>query len=328
MVNENKKGVLITIIVLLCIFIPGTILGIVGKSMKDNAPAKEQSTSENDKQELLYNDTLHFYNYGILLGTYDCSEGYIYCGYAYEYVDDNTYHLDYYDDNTINQLGIIGEKYAFISDTKSDDEYYRNDGVILYDIVNKKALVTYQAVKNYTIGIENDLYIVKNNNKWGIIKLTGDIATTILDPSYDYIGLQNSQNNNLIVSDQFVVMNDGVWGIIDINGARLSGTFNSEIASYNGNNLIVVNGSGKYELYSYQGANLLDNNVYNKLIFVGKYVGVYGLDNNFYIYDYVNKSIISSKYVYTNVDDVQIEFKDNNALIKKDGQVLESISLV
>lgn len=324
----SKKGEYIAILILLAICAAGTLLGIAGKVLYPDDKDK-QGIVENPNKEFLYNNKLYFYSYGELLGSYQCSSNYLYCGWAYEMVDDNLYNLEYYEDGSVDQIPLIAERFAFISDNKTGDEYYRQDGVILYDVVNGRQVFTYQAVKNYTVGIENDLYIVKNNNKWGLIRLTNSAAANILEPSYDYIGLQDVRQtgSDLLVSDELVAMNSGTWSIIDSSGARLSTTFNNAIVAYDGQNVILVNGAGKHILYAYQGAQLLNGNVYNKIVFAGKYVGVFDTSNNFYLVTPTTGIEASQRHTYSNVNEIELEFSDNTLLIKKNGQVAETINI-
>ncbi len=320
--SRNKKGELIFIVVLLSVCSIGLILGVVGKSLGLGKPSKEENPENNASPNLTVDliDGDNFY------GTYTCQEGAVYCGLAYETVDDSNYQLNYYDDGEINELPYVAGTYVFLVDALTNEEYYRESPIILYNMVLGTEVARYEAVKNYTVGIEDGLFIVKKDGKWGILSLTAEKAELLIEPSYDFIGLINNINqaNGMIVNDKFVASRDGNWSIIDRSGAVLYGSLSNEIVDYNEQYFIALNGSGKQVLYNYQGARVLNDSVFNKIIFVGRYIGVYDNSNQFYILNQLTNTPISNRHNYTNYEDVEIEIQNGRATIKVKGYVEES----
>ncbi len=323
--SNNKKGEFVVIIILLVIFVPGMILGIVGKVQ--NGKDKDSESSSTGGSGGLPTNILDLVDSaGNYLGAYICNDGVVYCGFAYETIDDSTYHLDYYDDGNIETIGVIANTYAFIVEGTTEEEYYRSAPIKLYNIINQETVMELEAVKNYTAGIEGGMFIVKQNGKWGILVLNTTSASLILEPSYDYIGLANVRNTDgSIISDEFVAMSGGSWSIINSTGESLFGSLNNEIVDYNGQNVIALNSVGKQILYSYSGTQLLSGNVYNKIIFVGRYVGVFDNSNQFYIIDQnTDQQITTNRYDYANTSDVTLDYQDNRVTIKVNGEVVES----
>ena len=195
--EKGNKGALIIIVILLIVFVPLAFL---------TATYKFKENKENEKKpvapslpEFYENGTLNFIEYNSLIGTYKCNNtndsGF--CGYAYEAIDDDNYVLDYYEDTYLDEVGIINSKYTFLIDT--DDTYDQNNTdnkeVLLYDIEQGKIIGTYKAVKNYTIGLNGDYFIVKDaNDLWGVIKLEDEIVI-VIPFEYEYIGVQNQLAN-------------------------------------------------------------------------------------------------------------------------------------
>lgn len=284
--GENKAS-LIVIIVLLVVSVPATIYGFINKI----GTKKESATPVVNTNQNFYQDgVLNFYDFGTLLGTYNCKNTTGYCGWAYETVDDGDYSLHYYDDTSIDQYTIINSRYAFIVDTNMTDEFFRNAGVILYDILDGKEIATYKAVKNYTIGLENNYFIVENKDgKWGVIELGSTGTNAIIPFEYDFIGVKDNVDNTTsrLVADVFVAQKDSSWYIIDTNGSELSTGFSGQIYLYE-NNVIAVrsNMNGSVSLYTYDGEVLLNGNYYRDVKFYGKYAATLDTRGMFVLMNY------------------------------------------
>ncbi len=109
--------------------------------------------------------------------------------------------------------------------TRSDN---KKQGIFKIDLVNKKAdekiKAQYQLIKQLNENM--DLYIVKENERYGIIKITGDEITTILKTEYQQIGIdgdiyQNMDSKYIINKKYIPVKIDDKWGIVTIEGKTL-----------------------------------------------------------------------------------------------------------
>ena len=141
---------------------------------------------ENKNKEFKFYNRLYFYDQsGNELGVYPCN--FDYCDYAETTIDDDIVNTNYYKKATKSSTGLINNRYAFINDNLSKGV----DSIILYDVVNQKKVYDLSAVKTYSIGLDNDLFIVKDlEGKWGVVKLTNN-AGTVIDIKYDYVGVNS-----------------------------------------------------------------------------------------------------------------------------------------
>jgi|GEM_PF-3079382 len=291
----NKK-ITVTIVVLI-IIICGSIggYGLYLNSQIDDS--KKKIVDDNPNKELLYKGKLYFYDNDELIGTYTCSNLDGYCGYAYEYNDDELHGLNYYEDGEVNTISLINGRYAFLSDTeiKEDDEYHHTANVILYDVVEERITARYRYVKNYTVGIENNYFIVQSDShKWGVIQL-GAIITLPIPFEYDFIGLQNQLTDGIVDADLFSVRKGNEYYLVDKNNATLTSGFHRKISSYNGRN-VVTSEMGIFYYNNYEGETLLNGQGFRSLTFISKYLSVVTEQNAYYIYDAEMGMIISGIY--------------------------------
>jgi hypothetical protein len=311
---KNRKATLISIIVLLVIFIPITIYSTFMhfKNMIEY--------DDNINHEFRYDGKLYFYNNDELLGTYTCENEVENCDYA---TNNNIfkYSLDERKEN-FEKLGIINNRYAFLI----DEDGIFDSPILLYDIKFGKVLGKYTEVKNYTIGIENDYYILKNeNNLYGVISLDDGINLKI-PFQYDYIGLVNKVDSETgkIIADTFAVLEDDKWSLIDVNGAKFTDAIESDIFSYNGEYIILKNASSM-SLINYKGISYL--NSYKYINFYNKYLEVIDNFDNFYLTEAGTNNKISKEYSVNSIDDVTLEIEDNNIKLFIKGNYQETIAI-
>ena len=308
--RRNKKGVFILIVGLLISF---SLLSIAGLSLKFMGYGNNQG-----KEQTFYKDgKLHFYKDGKLIGTYTCKNETNYCDFAYEMIDEIDYNINFYDDQKIDKIGLINDRYVFLIDDfiQSDDEYYRDSSVILYDVVGDYKIREYRAVKNYTLGLENDKFIVQHDDgKWGVITLTSDFLINILGFDYDYIGLVNRKNSDKqLIADNYIVKTDNSWSIINEKTVELVKNIIFPIVDYNGKYVITHVGDNYY-LHDYDGNMQLSAETFLNLSFTGKYVSVLESNRYFYVYDpETNTELTPKLYV--------LEDKNYVALINKEGKI-------
>ena len=284
---RKNKSVLIIIIILLVIMASFSIISIYFKfsapsETKEETPKKEQ-TEEPTIDNANYKDgKLYFYDKdNNLIGDYTCKKAP--CSYAVSEIDDKDYAIDYLETETVS-IDVLLNNYAFIND---------NNNVILYKINTKEEIETFKAVKNYNNMMPEDYMIVKDsNNKWGIIKL-GENIERIASFDYDFIGIKNILINNKLDVTNFIIKKENLWGIIDNTGDLMSNYLSGEITSFN-DVLISVKNNDIYYLYDYNGKRVVDENGFNYISFVDKFINIIDKNNNLYIYDYINDKKISS----------------------------------
>ena len=313
---KNKKSVLITNIILLVIFVPCAIVGTLNRTSSGG--------SSNKNRDFFYKGKLYFYDYENLLGTYSCLNNL--CDYANETIDDGEYALNYYDDNKIDQIEMINKQYAFIIDSDSNS-IGTSIPIKLYDIESNKVISTIKAVKNYTVGIENNLFIVKNDSdKWGVLSIN-DVISVVIPYEYKYIGLHKNTANNIdkLESDIFVVYDDNGWKLVSNLNVDITGYFTNPIYDYNASYVITKN-NDSYYLNNLDGTPVISYG-YKDIKFMGEYVGVLSLSNEFYIVNPTTTEDISNRYPVNSMDEVNYSITETGLELNINGNVVETISM-
>ncbi len=268
------------------------------------------------------NQSLEFKSGSTVIGTYHCQNSDGYCGIAKETIDDEN--LDYYNDNSTDDLAIMHNKYAFIIDV----ENISNKMIMIYDLTTNTKVAEYQNIKNYTIGIENNVLLVEKNNYWGIIELTNEGITELLPTEYDYLGLHNVINStNQLVDDEFVAYISNSYKIINKAGVELSDSFDHEIIRYNSKYIVTKEGNISM-LYDYDGNTFLGTTA-ERIELLGKYI-VY-CDQSTKELKVVNGTYTSmptiSIHNYSDINDVEIVNVNGQVSIVIDGEEVEEITL-
>lgn len=304
---KMQKGALITIIVLLLLFIPLTGVGIYYKFI--NVP--KEVVLENTNKELHFDNKLWFYDEaGELLGTYLCETSN--CDIATNWQADSEYAIRSLKPEDSTQFSLVNDRFIFLKDFEDPSSHE----AFLYDILSSTSYksVAYSSVKNYGVGIENDIFIVENAmHKYNVVQLK-NILEPILEFEYDFIGLIESYNeNNQILADFFVVLKNGTWNILDANGALLTENFAEEIVTFNGTYIITVDTSNQYHLMNYQNEKMLEENFAN-LSFTDRYLNCTTLNDEFYVYDLTQNRIVGESITINAGDIVETKMNDKGNL--------------
>ena len=209
---KEDKGVLITIIVLLVIFLPLTILGYIEHNKMEN----------NYEHKLYYQGYLWFYDNDKLIGKYKCNNDM--CNLATTTIKDDEYDKRNYRGDLEGTILPINNKYAFIKD---------GDKIILYDITTNGSLASYKSVNNYNTKIVDDTYIVEQENgKFGVLRFANGLES-VIPFEYDFIGLTNNlSENNELIANNFLVKQDNLWFLIDYQNNIISKKYDKEIIDY------------------------------------------------------------------------------------------------
>lgn len=305
----KNKNVLITIIVLLCIFVPLTIIGLL--NIKNISPLEE-----NPNHDTYYKGYMWFYDSeDNFLSKYECTTEL--CEYTSSLIDDDTYGINYYKDGLINKTSLINDKYALITDGVLVHLYSANSGLILQE---------YKAVKTYKTNIENNVYIIQNTDDvWGVISIS-DTINSILPFEYSFIGIKNELNdNNVLSAKKFIVLKDQKWYIVDNNNSAITGYIDDPIIDYT-NDYVFSKSDNKIRIYSYDNYEYLSKYNIRNYILEDKYIGIV-TDSFLLIYENLGNKYIESVVLTEKNSTIDLEKVDNKLNIIFDGKIKESIEL-
>ena len=285
----------------------------------------------NPDHEFLPDGVLYFYDRNDkLIGTYQCKANYVYCGLAYETIDDQDYNFRSYSDNKMDFVNPEGNRYAFIVDSQTEYEMPDDSNVILYNIEKGKTVKEFRAVKNYTVGLEGNIVFVKElNSGWRIMVLKGNEPTYLTDYTYEYVSVNDEVKSDGKLDSSNIVTYDGTsWQLINDIGTERTGKTNKEIIDYSINNVIYGN-NGLYQLQSLSGHPYLNGNSFREIRFIkefNSYVEVTSIDNQYSIVDFNSNSTVSSTYKTTDYQDIKAKVNSSGDIeIISNGQVLETI---
>ena len=195
----------------------------------------------------------------------------------------------------IKNTPIYFNKYVFIED---------GEDKLLYDIVNKESIFQIKSVKVYD-NKDNLAIIEDTNNRFGLLKISEEGYEYQIRPSYDYLGLINSDINCLLAKD-----NNNSY-IIDFDGKKLSSNIKADIKSVN-QDFIVGKVANNYNLYDYK---------FNELVSEFDYIAFY--DNIIALVDANRLYLLNSNLNKLNEDGlrlsninnlVQVNVYENNKL--------------
>ena len=238
------------------------------------------------------------------------------CDYASPIIDDVVYETNYYQEGNIKKVGIIDGIYTFITD---------GDVTYLYNVTSGFKLQGYRAIKNYNTTLDNNNYIIQNNdNLWGVLTI-GSILGTTLPFEYDFIGIINRDlNDDKLSAKEFVVLKEDKWQIISNEKAPVSSSLSYPIVDYN-NKYIFTKDNGRYHIFDYEGQEYVSNIKISEYYLVGDYIGV---SNGSVLYIYKD---LAEKYlgnaIIANASNVSLEVQGNNVIVYKDNEILKTIEV-
>ena len=299
--KKNNIGVLITIIILLCISLPGAIYGTYMHN-------KDKALGGNPNKEFYHEGKLFFYNLDKLLGTYTCETDK--CGYAKNSI--NNQNFDNFNSEA-TEIKLINNHYAFIED---------GEKIILYDVSTETKIIEYKEVKNYTIGIENDYYLVKNaNNLWGMIKVADNVSVAIQN-KYEYLGLKAKLNqNNKYDATRVIAKNAEGWKLIT-NDNNIVASSNSMIVDYSDYFIVTVDN----KLYDYNNNPIFDTYQLNNIKLIDR-LAIAQVNNGMYqVYDSKMSNTLGSISVQ-NIEQTTFEITNGSLIVKENGSIIKTIAL-
>lgn len=235
---EKNKVTLLTIVLLLLIFVPCTIVGM-----------NKHFEEKNKTHDFHYNGSLYFYNNDILIGTYKCKTDN--CDYAY-------YNIIGTEEQ--KQTNLINNQYAFIKD---------GNKIYLEDIKNGWSINEYEEIVSYNIPIENTSYITKNNNSWGIISMSPTLTPYLIN-KYDEINIKHNEEDKIINLETIYVKEQDEYKIIKNKEELFSSS--SKIIDSNDNIVVNVLDDDTFKIVDYENKDLFENETIVKYKLTANYL--------------------------------------------------------
>lgn len=278
--NLTKQQKIILIVSLLVIFlfsiIITTIVLINDSKQKEPVPDATPEVIVIDNGNYRYeNGTLKFLNDNKTeIGSYECTnedENLCYVAYLSNNEDNFDTIKNIYEDGSEVKIRsqIYNNRYVFLVDGEEET-------VKLYDILEQKSINEYTLLK--TFDDSNQVIVKDKNNKYGLLEITSNEIKTIIEPSYEYMGIIPNKN-------KIIVKTTKASYLIDKNNKYLTKQLKGDIIDYNDTYVLVKN-NNTYEVVDYNNQSLITNEGYIKLI-NEDYVGLV-IDNNLYIRGYGN----------------------------------------
>lgn len=289
-------------VLILVAFIASLVIGINGTRIRIHNYIESKKPKPIVLHEFYEDNKLWYYRPGTyeIQGTYECNGKGIYCGYAYELVDDSSYSLRYYLSNTIIYYSqIIAGDYSFIVDAENTpeegDTQYRNEKIKLLKISSGEVISEFSAVKSYSelSGI-NESFIVRDlDGKWGVIQVTATGPEGKVPFIYDYIGMHTYNQNELpSVINKYVAKKGNSWYVIDNTGKEIISGVPEPIYGYEGTVAITKDSNDKYNVYSANGEKINTLTEFDDVLFTGTGYVVGAKDSYRYsIYDNTGKEV-------------------------------------
>lgn len=288
---EKNRGTLITIIVLLLVFIPCSIVGTI-KHFED----------KNKNHDFYYEGSLYFYQNNTLIGTYKCKTKN--CDYA-------SYNI--IDTEEKKKTSLINNQYAFIED---------GEKIYLEDIKNGWNINEYKELKGYSSPIEKDSYITQNKDGlWGIISMNPSLVPT-LQNKYDDINLEYDSTQKEVKLNKIFVKEKELYKIIKDNKDIY--TSENRIVECNENLVVTKLSDETYQIENYEHLNYFEDTNILKYLLFDNYIAIWSF-YNLEIYSINESNTINLINSYDSYADAKLE---NNILnIYEYDEIIDSYEL-
>ncbi len=303
---QAKKSTLYTIIVLLVITLPLAIYGTV-IHLKNKPSATDR---ENPNHEFHYKDKLYFYNENNeLLSKYECNSGL--CGYPETIIDDDEYGINYYSEGEEKEFIYNNGNYTFIVD---------NQNIMLFDKKLGSVLVNYSKIKNYHTALADDLVIIKQGAKWGVLDLKS--LKNILPYDYEFVGLPNKLIDGKLQTDHFIVLEKTWWYIFDKEGKALNAGISHPIKDFNDQYII----TSENKIYDYESTEITPSMAFKEAYIVDNYIVLITNNNMILVYEDLNNPMLGHGTIGTYTK-LSFALKDNQLEVYTDGTIGTTIDL-
>ena len=211
---KKTKALIIGLILLLVILVVVVVVIVLTHKKPQGEPTPEEPSIVIDNGNYRYEDgTLKFLNESnTQIGSYECNnkeEDKCYVAYLDNNEDDLNVSKNMYESNELINIrsSIYHNRYVFIVDSIDD-----KPAIKLYDMLENNVIGEYFGVKAYDTD-KNDYVILKDkSNKYGLYEISSNEVKTIIDPSYQYMGIIKKDTN-----DKIIVKKSSGYYLIDYN---------------------------------------------------------------------------------------------------------------
>jgi len=222
------------------------------------------------------------------IGKYDCTveeKGNNYCYLAYEFSTTDMYNLEEGISTGNMATSIIDNRYVFVKDSTIYDgegkSHSQKNPIILYDLLEKKELERYTAIKDNSDYVNSILIVKDTNHKWGLVNISNGEVKNLVEFEYDYIGTVNGL---------FMLVKDNWYYTFDSQNNQKVGPFNNQISNMNGFYIVTNEGEyrsgteNNYRLYTATGEKVLVESGNNYIKIVEKLALVVNSNNKLCVY--------------------------------------------
>ncbi len=290
---EDKKT-LITIIVLLALFLPAAIVGTY-RSMNQN---DDELVDDNPNHELFYNNKMYFYYNDELLNTYDCSD----CSVTETVIDDTSFHTNYFSEGTKEFPTVLNSAVAM---------FHQGDLDYIYSITAGRTLSYYNSVKDYNVEHTSPVLIVKSSNQWGVIDVSTENVTPIIEYRYQYIALPGHLIDGKLDTSQYIALVNNRWYILDSKGQTMYSAIASEVVDFNDSYYVTFDST--YHIYDFNNVEFLADVSKERVYAAGDYILVLQDNNTMAVYDICDRPALQTitlpdyETMYFNQTDAGVE---------------------
>ena len=240
-------GLFLILIILIIVVIVSLCIKTKPKQDETKAPVEETSAPIIFDNYYYQEGSLYFLDDGRAeIGSYECeNKDESLCFVAINKYKDNfdvPKIIDESGNDKEEKMRIINNNFVFVFDNASKD----SKEIKLYSMRDKEVKNTYSEAKLF----EGNYAIVADTaGKYGLLRL-GETIETLIEPSYDYLGMISGQGN-------LIAKNNRGYIVIDMNNKSLSSPIpaNNEIKSYN-ENFVITKVNGGYSIYNYKAEEL------------------------------------------------------------------------
>lgn len=237
---KNNKLTLVLSIIMTIIFLPLAVLSTYGHILYPNKDVECDFTLVDGS-------------------CYPCENPTGYCGYAYTYIADNKYSLNYYQGT--NKYLTTSSGFVFLMDSPN---LFDKNNVLVYPKVtiyntSTNSKISLNGLNNYGIGLKDNYYIgIDDTGKYSIYYINQVIRRSFAD-TYDFIGVANHLEDGKLDSSRFVALSNNEWKLIDASNNNLTKNFQDGIYDYSNYALALHNSKDdNYYLADYAGNNILN----------------------------------------------------------------------
>lgn len=237
------------------------------------------------------------------------------------YLDEIDKHVDIKTDGKRTSIGtfkIANKDYTFI---------LKDNTVYLHSVVDNLNILDYQAIKFYNSYIENNLLIVKRNDKWGVINLNS--LQPVISPEYEYLGLIDDEKDTVLNANIFIGLKNDFYSLYKLEDSfnKISADFKNIIYTYNNNQKVIITvNDNQYKVYDYNGNNLLENYEITKASITNNYLAIIDSQNNLYLFNRV-PGLPFENYDVKDVSKLKLKENTNNLEIYINDNLYKNIDI-